>query len=146
MLCCLVSSRAFRRYPICRHCSGGRLSTHIGALCLHGTKNNQHNSSTQPRWQPRTMSGGICSDDERYGGFGAAMANSLAVYSAAPARVVAAVTAARAPLPVAAAHCGACTPSRRCHRARLVNKVPLQEQAPEKVWCACARSAGFSSR
>ena len=43
------------------------------------------------------MSDGICSDDERYGGFGAAMVNSLAAYSAAPARVVAAVTAARAP-------------------------------------------------
>jgi hypothetical protein len=49
------------------------------------------------------MSDGICSDDERYGGFGAAMANSLAAYSAAPARVVAAVTAARALVPVAAA-------------------------------------------
>ena len=48
------------------------------------------------------MSDGICSDDERYGGFGASMANSLAAYGAAPARVVAAVTAARAPLPVAA--------------------------------------------
>ena len=51
----------------------------------------------------------ICSDDEKYGGFGAAMANSVAAYSAAPARVVAAVTAARAPggtkksLPVTAA-------------------------------------------
>ena len=55
------------------------------------------------------MSDGICSDDERYGGFGAAMVNSLAAYSAAPARVVAAVTAARAPggtkksLPITAA-------------------------------------------
>ena len=45
MLCCLVLSRAFRRYPICRHCSGVRTSTHIGALCSHGT----NNSSTQPR-------------------------------------------------------------------------------------------------
>jgi len=51
----------------------------------------------------------ICSDDEKYGGFGAAMANSVAAYSAAPACVVAAVTAARAPggtkksLPVTAA-------------------------------------------
>ena len=51
----------------------------------------------------------ICSDDEKYGGFGAAMANSVAAYSTAPARVVAAVTAARAPggtkksLPVTAA-------------------------------------------
>jgi hypothetical protein len=51
----------------------------------------------------------ICSDDEKYGGFGAAMANSVAAYSAAPARVVAAVTAVRAPggtkksLPVTAA-------------------------------------------
>jgi hypothetical protein len=44
--------------------------------------------------------GDICRDDERYGGFGAAVANSLAAYSAAPARVVAAVTAAHAPLPV----------------------------------------------
>ncbi len=33
----------------------------------------------------------ICSDDEKYGGFGAAMANSLAADSAAPARAVAAV-------------------------------------------------------
>jgi hypothetical protein len=53
--------------------------------------------------------GNICSDDEKYGGFGAAMANSVAADSAAPARVVAAVTAARAPggtnksLPVTAA-------------------------------------------
>ena len=53
--------------------------------------------------------GDICSDDKRYGGFGAAMTNSLAAYSAAPARVVAAVTAARAPggtkksLPITAA-------------------------------------------
>ena len=39
----------------------------------------------------------VCSDNEKYGGFGAVMANSLAAYSAAPARVVAAVTAARAP-------------------------------------------------
>jgi hypothetical protein len=30
-------------------------STHIGALCSHGTKNNQHNSSTQQRTQLRTM-------------------------------------------------------------------------------------------
>ena len=38
------------------------------------------------------MSDGICSDDEKYGGFGAAMANSLAADSAAaPARAVAAV-------------------------------------------------------
>ena len=35
--------------------------------------------------------GDICSDDEKYGGFGAAMANSLAADSAAPARAVAAV-------------------------------------------------------
>ena len=69
---------------------------HIGALCSHETKNNQHNSSTQPRSQPHTMSEG-------------AMANSVAADSAAPARVVAAVTAARAPggtkksLPVTAA-------------------------------------------
>jgi len=47
--------------------------------------------------------GDICRDDEKHGGFGAVVANSLAAYSAAPARVVAAVTAARAPLPVAAA-------------------------------------------
>ncbi len=33
----------------------------------------------------------ICSDDEKYGGFGAAMANSVAADSAAPARAVAAV-------------------------------------------------------
>jgi len=52
----------------------------------------------------------ICSDDKKYGGFGVAMANSVvAAYSAAPARVVAAVTAAHAPggtkksLPVTAA-------------------------------------------
>ena len=37
------------------------------------------------------MSDGICSDDEKYGGFGAAMANSPAADSAAPARAVAAV-------------------------------------------------------
>jgi len=37
------------------------------------------------------MSDGICSDDEKYGGFGAAMANSLAADSTAPARAVAAV-------------------------------------------------------
>ena len=55
-MCCLVSSRAFRRSPICCHCSGMRKITHIGALCSHGTKNNQHNSSTQPRTQPCTMS------------------------------------------------------------------------------------------
>jgi hypothetical protein len=76
-----------------------RKITHIGALCSHGTKNNQHNSSTQPRTQPRTMSdGNICSDDEKYGGFGAAMAKSLHCQdSAAPAHAVAAVAAARAP-------------------------------------------------
>jgi len=39
----------------------------------------------------------ICSDDEKYGGFGAAMANSVAAYNAAQAHMVAAVTAARAP-------------------------------------------------
>ena len=32
--------------------------------------------------------GDICSDDEKYGGFGAAMANTLAADSAAPARAV----------------------------------------------------------
>jgi len=37
------------------------------------------------------MSDGICSDDEKYGGFGAAMANSLAADSAAPAHAVAVV-------------------------------------------------------
>ena len=53
--------------------------------------------------------GDICSDDEKYGGFGATMANYVAADSAAPARVVAAVTAACAPggtnksLPVTAA-------------------------------------------
>ncbi len=31
-----------------------RKITHIGALCSHGTKNNQHNSTTQPRTQLRT--------------------------------------------------------------------------------------------
>jgi hypothetical protein len=54
-MCCLVLSRAFRRYPICCHCAGVHKSTHIGALCSHGTKNNQHNSTTQPRTQLRTM-------------------------------------------------------------------------------------------
>ena len=55
--------------------------THIGALCSHGTKNNQHNS-TQLQTQLRTMSdGNICSDDKKYRGFGAAMANSLVVSS-----------------------------------------------------------------
>jgi hypothetical protein len=40
----------------------------------------------------------ICSDDEKYGGFGATMANSVAVEdSAAPACVVAAVAAVCAP-------------------------------------------------
>ena len=68
------------------------------------------------------MSDGICSDDERYGGFGASMANSLAAYGAAPARVVAAVTAARAPLPVAAAE--------RVTAAR----APLPVAATERVW------------
>jgi hypothetical protein len=96
---------------------------HIGALCSHGTKNNQHNSSTQPRTQPCTMSDGdICSDDERYGGFGAAMANSLKAYSAVPARVVAAVTAACAPLPVAASE-----------RVTAV-RAPLPVAAAERVW------------
>ena len=39
----------------------------------------------------------ICSDDEKYGEFGAAMANSVAADSAAPARAVAAMAAVRAP-------------------------------------------------
>jgi hypothetical protein len=52
---CLVSSRAFRRSPICCHCAGMRNITHTGALCSHGTKTN-HNSSTQPRTQPHTVS------------------------------------------------------------------------------------------
>ena len=39
----------------------------------------------------------ICSVDEKYGGFGAVMANSVAVYSAAPARALAAVAAVCAP-------------------------------------------------
>ncbi len=59
LMCCLVSSGAFRRSPICRHCSGVRNIMHIDALCSpHRTKNNQHNSSTstQPQTQPRTMS------------------------------------------------------------------------------------------
>ena len=108
-MCCLVSSRAFRRYPICCHCAGVRKITHIDAHCSHGTKITSTTCHTTTRTQPRTMSDGICSDDEKYGGFGAAMANSVAAYSAAPARVVAAVTAARAPggtkksLPVTAA-------------------------------------------
>jgi hypothetical protein len=46
---CLVSSRAFWRCPICCHCSGMRNITLISALRSHGTKNNQHNSSTQLR-------------------------------------------------------------------------------------------------
>jgi hypothetical protein len=37
-MCCLVSSRAFRRSPICRHCSGVRNIMHIGALCSHEKK------------------------------------------------------------------------------------------------------------
>jgi len=41
--------------------------------------------------------GDICSDNEKYGGFGAAMANSLAADSAASARAVAAVAVAHAP-------------------------------------------------
>jgi hypothetical protein len=32
-MCCLVSSRAFRQSPICRHYSGVRNIMHIGALC-----------------------------------------------------------------------------------------------------------------
>jgi len=35
---CLISSRAFRRYPLCCHCAGIHNITHIGALCSHGTK------------------------------------------------------------------------------------------------------------
>ena len=83
--------------------------THTGALCSHGTKNNQHNS-TQPQKQPHTMfDGNICSDDKNYRGFGAAMANSLccqdraaparavAEYNAAPARAMEAVVAVHAP-------------------------------------------------
>jgi hypothetical protein len=50
------------------------------------------------------------------------MANSLAAYSAAPARVVAAVTAARAPLPVAAAE------------RITVTRAPLPVTATERVW------------
>ncbi len=92
-------SRAFQRSPICCHCTGMRKIMHIGALCSHGTKNNQHNSSTQPRTQPCTMSDGdICSDDEKYGGFGAVMATLLRRQDrTTPARAVAAVAAARAP-------------------------------------------------
>ena len=92
-------SRAFQRSPICCHCTGMRKIMHIGALCSHGTKNNQHNSSTQPRTQPCTMSDGdICSDDEKYGGFGAVMATLLRRRDrTAPARAVAAVAAAPAP-------------------------------------------------
>ena len=95
---CLVLSRAFRRYPICRHCSGVRISTHIGALCSHGTKNNQHNS-TQLQTQPCTVSDGdICSKNKMYGGFRAAMANLLHRRDhAAPARAVASLAAVHAP-------------------------------------------------
>jgi hypothetical protein len=95
---------------MCCHCTGMRNIMHFGALCSHGTKNNQHNSSTQPRTQPRTMSDGdIYSNDEKYGGFGAAMAKSLhcrdravparamAADSAAPAHAVAAVAADSTP-------------------------------------------------
>jgi len=39
----------------------------------------------------------ICSNDKKYGGFGAAMANSAAADSAAPERAVSAVAAAHAP-------------------------------------------------
>ena len=39
----------------------------------------------------------ICSDDEKYGGFGAAMANSVAADSTAPAHAVAAVAVAHTP-------------------------------------------------
>jgi hypothetical protein len=54
-MCYLVSSRAFRQSSICCHCAGMRKITHTGALCSHGTKNNQHNSSTQPQTQPQTQ-------------------------------------------------------------------------------------------
>ena len=52
----------------------------------------------------------ICSNDKKYGGFGAAMANSAAVDSAAPSRAVSAMVAACTPgtkksLPVTAVEC-----------------------------------------
>ena len=71
------------------------------------TKNNQHNSSTQPHSQPRTMSEGAMANS--VAADSAAPARLVAPDSAAPARVVAAVTAARTPvgtkksLPVTAA-------------------------------------------
>jgi hypothetical protein len=57
MCCRLVSSRAFRRSPICRHCSGVDNIMHIGALCSpHGKKitsttlqhNRKHNRAPCP--------------------------------------------------------------------------------------------------
>jgi hypothetical protein len=85
---------------------------HIGALCSHETKNNQHNSSTQPRSQPHTMSEG-------------AMANSVAADSAAPARVVAPVSAAPARVVVAAVTAAG---------APGGTKKSLPVTAAERVW------------
>ena len=79
--------------------------------------------------------GDICSNDERYGGFGAAMANSLAACSDAPARVVAAVTAVRAPggtkksLPITAAE--RVWKTKRPYQRRQKNSsVPAPAEAP----------------
>jgi hypothetical protein len=69
-LWCLVSSRAFRQSPICRHCSGVRNIMHIGALCSHGTKNNQHNSSTQPQKHNRAPCPTAPSAHASYKGYG----------------------------------------------------------------------------
>ena len=55
-MCCLVSSRDFRRSPICRHCSGVCNIMHIGALCSHGKKitstTPQHTANTKHNRAP----------------------------------------------------------------------------------------------
>ena len=96
---------SFQRSPLCRHCTGMRNYTYIGAPCSHGTKNNQHNTNTT-----HTISkADICSNNKNYGGFETMIVNSLrcwnraataramAADSAAPGCAVAAVAAARAP-------------------------------------------------
>ena len=78
----------------------------------------------------------ICSDNEKYGGFGAAMANSVAADSAAPPRAVAAVAAVCAPgtkksLPVTVAEHIWKTKGRSKHQKK--SNVPahvLQAAAP----------------
>ena len=88
---CLISSRALRQSPICRHC---RENT---STCLHLSTCSQRTKSTTQTW-PRIISDAyICSDNEKYGGFGATTYNLLCHRDlAAPARTVAAESAAPA--------------------------------------------------